>query len=125
MVISEPNLLYPIYCLEFCLQNEIPHSTAYNSLEPIFSLLLVKASDLNTRVSQATLNRIVMLCNCFRTHPHSILPLVFRPARGTVMYRQSQSRIEVVARLVNEYGVYDRIAGKGTPGGLDFEVCSS
>ncbi|KAF9388993.1 hypothetical protein CPB97_012204, partial [Podila verticillata] len=107
--------------VKFCLQNEIPHSTAYNSLEPIFSLLLVKASDLNTRVSQATLNRIVMLCNCFRTHPHSILPLVFRPARGTVMYRQSQSRIEVVARLVNEYGVYDRIAGKGTPGGLDFE----
>ncbi|KAF9317962.1 hypothetical protein BG003_000125 [Podila horticola] len=107
--------------VKFCLQNEIPHSTAYHSLEPIFSLLLVKASDLNTRVSQATLNRIVMLCNCFRTHPYSILPLVFRPARGTVMYRQSQSRIEVVARLVNEYGVYDRAAGKGTPGGLDFE----
>ncbi|KAF9334980.1 hypothetical protein BG006_001142 [Podila minutissima] len=107
--------------VKFCLQNEIPHSTAYRSLEPIFSLLLVKASDLNTRVSQATLNRIVMLCNCFRTHPYSILPLVFRPARGTVMYRQSQSRIEVVARLVNEYGVYDRAAGKGTPGGLDFE----
>ncbi|KAG0086432.1 hypothetical protein BGZ93_000117 [Podila epicladia] len=107
--------------VKFCLQNEIPHSTAYHSLEPIFSLLLVKASDLNTRVSQATLNRIVMLCNCFRTHPYSILPLVFRPARGTVMYRQSQSRIEVVSRLVNEYGVYDRAAGKGTPGGLDFE----
>ncbi|KAG0027971.1 hypothetical protein BGZ81_005133 [Podila clonocystis] len=107
--------------VKFCLQNEISHSIAYHSLEPIFSLLLVKASDLNTRVSQATLNRIVMLCNCFRTHPYSILPLVFRPARGTVMYRQSQSRIEVVARLVNEYGVYDRVAGKGTPGGLDFE----
>ncbi|KAG0037564.1 hypothetical protein BGZ82_002288 [Podila clonocystis] len=107
--------------VKFCLQNEIPHSIAHHSLEPIFSLLLVKASDLNTRVSQATLNRIVTLCNCFRTHPYSILPLVFRPARGTVMYRQSQSRIEVVARLVNEYGVYDRAAGKGTPGGLDFE----
>ncbi|KAG0344687.1 hypothetical protein BG004_004260 [Podila humilis] len=107
--------------VKYCLQNEIPHSTAYRSLEPIFSLLLVKASDLNTRVAQATLNRIVMLCNSFRTHPYSILPLVFRPSRGTVMYRQAQSRIEVVARLVSEYGVYDRSAGKGTPGGLDFE----
>ncbi|KAF9430687.1 hypothetical protein BGZ94_004902 [Podila epigama] len=107
--------------VRFCLQNEIPHATAYRSLEPILSLLLIKASDHNTRISQATQSRIVMLCNCFQTHPYSILPLVFRPSRGTVMYRQSQSRIEVVARLVSEYGVYDRAAGKGTPGGLEFE----
>ncbi|KAI8595703.1 hypothetical protein EDD21DRAFT_29775 [Dissophora ornata] len=107
--------------VKFCLQNEIPSSVTYRSLEPIFSLLLVKASDLNTRVAQSTIDKIVMLCNCFRTPSYAILPLVFKPARSTVPYRQSQSRIEIVARLVNEFGVYDRTEGKGTPGGLHFE----
>ncbi|KAF9359356.1 hypothetical protein BGX26_012560 [Mortierella sp. AD094] len=102
-------------------KNEIPSLVTYRSLEPIFSLLLVKASDLNTRVAQGTIDRIVMLCNCFTTSPYAILPLVFKPARSTVLYRQSQSRIEIVARLVDEFGVYDRAEGKGTVGGLDFE----
>ncbi|KAF9113253.1 hypothetical protein BGX27_001954 [Mortierella sp. AM989] len=80
-----------------------------------------KASDLNTRVAQGTIDRIVMLCNCYTTSPYAILPLVFKPARNTVLYRQSQSRIQIVARLVDEFGVYDRAEGKGTVGGLDFE----
>ncbi|KAF9186147.1 hypothetical protein BGZ51_002214 [Haplosporangium sp. Z 767] len=107
--------------VRFCLQNEIPSDVTYRSLEPVFSLLLVKASDLNTRVAEGAVNRIVILCNCFRSHPYAILPLVFKPAKSTVLYRQSQSRVEVVARLVDEFGVYDRGAGKGTAGGLDFE----
>ncbi|KAG0254380.1 hypothetical protein BG011_005798 [Mortierella polycephala] len=107
--------------VRFCLQNEIPSDVTYRSLEPIFSLLLVKASDLNTRVAEGAVNRIVILCNCFRSYPYAILPLVFKPAKSTVLYRQSQSRVEVVARLVDEFGVYDRAAGKGTAGGLDFE----
>ncbi|KAF9570934.1 hypothetical protein EC968_001185 [Mortierella alpina] len=32
-----------------------------------------------------------------------------------------KSRVGIVARLVDEFGVYDSGAGKGTPGGLDFE----
>ncbi|KAF9391857.1 hypothetical protein BGX21_011170 [Mortierella sp. AD011] len=107
--------------VKFCFQNEIPSLVTYRSLEPIFSLLLVKASDLNTRVAQGTIDRIVMLCNCFTTSPYAILPLVFKPARSTALYRQAQSRIEIVARLVDEFGVYDRAEGKGTVGGLDFE----
>ena len=106
----------------FCVQNEVPSSVAYRSLEPIFSLLLVKASDLNSRVAQGAIDRIVMLCDEFRRQPYAILPLVFRPARTTVLYRQAQSRVEIVARLVNEFGVYDRVAGKGTVSGLEFEV---
>ncbi|KAF8980263.1 hypothetical protein BGZ46_004447 [Entomortierella lignicola] len=107
--------------VRFCFQNEIPSLVTFRSLEPIFSLLLVKASDLNTRVAQGTIDRIVMLCNCYTTSPYAILPLVFKPARSTVPYRQAQSRIEIVARLVDEFGVYDRAEGKGTVGGLDFE----
>ncbi|KAG0369473.1 hypothetical protein BGZ54_009831 [Gamsiella multidivaricata] len=107
--------------VKFCIQNEIPNAVTYRSLEPIFSLLLIKASDLNTRVTQGTIDRLVMLCNSFRTTPYAILPLVFKPARNTVPYRQAQSRIEIVARLVNEFGVFDRSEGKGTAGGLDFE----
>ncbi|KAG0205092.1 hypothetical protein BGX28_003192, partial [Mortierella sp. GBA30] len=107
--------------VKYCLQNEIPNSVAYRSLEPIFSQLLIKASDLNTRVAKGAVNRIVMLCNCFRSHPYAILPLVFRPAKGTVLYKHAESRVEIVARLVDEFGVYDSTAGKGTPGGLDFE----
>ncbi|KAI1294055.1 hypothetical protein EDD11_008284 [Mortierella claussenii] len=102
-------------------QNEIPSSVTYRSLEPIVSLLLIKASDLNTRVAQGTINRVVMLCNYFRASPYAVLSMVFKPARSTVLYRQSLSRIEIVARLVDEFGVYDRAEGKGTPGGLDFE----
>ncbi|KAF9581486.1 hypothetical protein BGW38_001474, partial [Lunasporangiospora selenospora] len=101
--------------------SEIPNESTYPSLEPLVPLLLVKAGDLNARVTQATINKIVVLCNCFRTYPCSILPLVFKPARGTVLYRQAQARVEVVARLVDEFGVYDRAAGKGTPGGLEFQ----
>lgn len=101
----------------------MPSAIAYRSLEPVFSQLLVRASDLNTRVANGAVNRIVMLCNCFRSHPYAILPLVFRPARGTVLYKQAESRVGIVARLVDEFGVHDRVAGKGTPGGLDFEVC--
>ncbi|KAF9999209.1 hypothetical protein BGZ65_005397 [Modicella reniformis] len=107
--------------VKFCLQNEIPSSVTYRSLEPIFSLMLVKASDFNNRVAQGTIDRIVMLCNCFRVTPYAILPLVFKPARSTVLYRQSQSRIDIVARLVDEFGVFNRAEGKGTPGGLEFE----
>ncbi|KAG0291189.1 hypothetical protein BGZ96_005412 [Linnemannia gamsii] len=107
--------------VRFCIQNEVPSSIAYRSLEPIFALLLVKASDLNSRVAQGAIDRIVMLCDDFRRQPYAILPLVFRPARTTVLYRQAQSRVEIVARLVDEFGVYDRIAGKGTTGGLEFE----
>ncbi|KAG0306406.1 hypothetical protein BGZ98_002445, partial [Dissophora globulifera] len=107
--------------VKFCLQNEIPSSAILRSLEPIFTLLLIKASDLNARVAQGSIDRIVMLCNCFRAPPHAILPLVFKPARNTVLYRQSQSRVEVVARLVDEFGVFDHVEGKGTAGGLDFE----
>ncbi|KAF9277644.1 hypothetical protein BGZ88_001038 [Linnemannia elongata] len=107
--------------VRFCVQNEVPSSISYRSLEPIFALLLVKASDLNTRVAQGAIDRIVMLCDDFRRQPYAILPLVFRPARTTVLYRQAQSRVEIVARLVDEFGVYDRVAGKGTAGGLEFE----
>lgn len=107
--------------VKFCLQNEIPSSVTYRSLEPIFSLMLVKASDLNTRVAQGTMDRVVMLCNCFRVAPYAILPLVFKPARSTVLYKQSQSRIAIVARLVDEFGVFDRAEGKGTAGGIAFE----
>ncbi|KAF9277658.1 hypothetical protein BGZ68_009143 [Mortierella alpina] len=107
--------------VKYCLQNEVPSAVAYRSLEPVFSQLLVRASDLNTRVANGAVNRIVMLCNCFRSHPYAILPLVFRPARGTVLYKQAESRVGIVARLVDEFGVHDRVAGKGTPGGLDFE----
>ncbi|KAF9919157.1 hypothetical protein FBU30_011140 [Linnemannia zychae] len=107
--------------VRFCVQNEVPSSITYRSLEPILSLLLVKASDLNNRVAQGAIDRIVMLCNDFRRQPYAILPLVFRPARTTVLYRQAQSRVEVVARLVDEFGVYDQDAGKGTAGGLEFE----
>ncbi|KAG9064156.1 hypothetical protein KI688_003343 [Linnemannia hyalina] len=107
--------------VRFCVQNEVPNSIAYRSLEPIFALLLVKASDLNTRVAQGSIDRIVMLCDDFRRKPYAILPLVFRPARTTVPYRQAQSRVEIVARLVDEFGVHDRVAGKGTAGGLEFE----
>ncbi|KAF9147706.1 hypothetical protein BG015_010608 [Linnemannia schmuckeri] len=107
--------------VRFCIQNEVPSSIAYRSLEPIFAHLLVKASDLNTRVAQGAIGRIVMLCDDFRRQPYAILPLVFRPARTTVLYRQAQSRVEIVARLVDEFGVYDRVAGKGTAGGLEFE----
>ncbi|KAF8935367.1 hypothetical protein BGZ47_009978 [Haplosporangium gracile] len=107
--------------VRFCVQNEVPNSIAYRSLEPIFALLLVKASDLNTRVAQGAIDRIVMLCDDFRRQPYAILPLAFRPARTTVLYRQAQSRVEIIARLVDEFGVYDRIAGKGTAGGLEFE----
>ncbi|KAF9951277.1 hypothetical protein BGZ72_007189 [Mortierella alpina] len=107
--------------VKYCLQNEVPSAIAYRSLEPVFSQLLVRASDLNTRVANGAINRIVMLCNCFRSHPYAILPLVFRPARGTVLYKQAESRVGIVARLVDEFGVFDRAAGKGTPGGLDFE----
>jgi hypothetical protein len=39
-----------------------------------------------------------------------------------VLYRQAQARVEIVARLANEFGVYDGTAGIGTAGGLDFEV---
>lgn len=112
----------PVVFVEFCLQNEVPTSVSFRSLESIFALLLIRASDLNTRVRQGTLDRIVMLCNCFRSHPYSILPLVFKPARSTVLYRQAQARVEIVARLANEFGVYDGTAGTGTAGGLDFEV---
>lgn len=111
-----------LWTIGFCVQNEVPSSIAYRSLEPIFALLLVKASDLNTRVAQGAIDRIVMLCDDFRRQPYAILPLVFRPARTTVLYRQAQSRVEIVARLVDEFGVYDRVAGKGTAGGLEFEV---
>ncbi|KAF9085242.1 hypothetical protein BGX23_009836 [Mortierella sp. AD031] len=107
--------------VRFCVQNEVPSSIAYRSLEPIFSLLLVKASDLNSRVAQGAIDRIVMLCDDFRKQPYAILPLVFRPARTTVLYKQAQSRVEIVARLVDEFGVYDRVASKGTTGGLEFE----
>ncbi|KAF9915612.1 hypothetical protein BX616_005733 [Lobosporangium transversale] len=107
--------------VKFSLQNEVPSSVAYRSLEPIFSQLLVKASDLNTRVVQGTLDRIVMLCNSFRSSPYAILPLVFKPAKSTVLYRQARSRIEIVVRLVDEFGVFDRKESKGTPGGLNFE----
>ncbi|KAF9906852.1 hypothetical protein EC991_000215 [Linnemannia zychae] len=107
--------------VRFCVQNEVPSSIAYRSLEPILSLLLVKASDLNSRVVQGAIDRIVMLCDDFRRQPYAILPLVFKPARTTVPYRQAQSRVEIVARLVDEFGVYDRVAGKGTAGGLEFE----
>ncbi|GJJ68469.1 centrosomal protein CEP104 [Entomortierella parvispora] len=107
--------------VKFSLQNEVPTSSTFQSLEPIFALLLIRASDLNTRVRQGTLDRIVMLCNCFRSHPYSVLPLVFKPARSTVLYRQAQARVEIVARLANEFGVYDGTAGIGTAGGLDFE----
>ncbi|KAG0234151.1 hypothetical protein BGW42_006892 [Actinomortierella wolfii] len=106
--------------VRFCLQNEVPASTAYRSLEPIFPILMVKAADLNTRVSQGIMARIVMLCNSFRTQHFSVLPLVFRPSRNTLPYKQAQARVEIVTRLVNEFGVYDRAAGKGTPSGLDF-----
>jgi hypothetical protein len=82
----------------------------------------VKAADLNTRISQATVDRIVMLCNWYTTKPYAVLPLVFKPARSTVLYRQSQSRIQIVARLVDEFGVYDKVEGTGTISGLDFEV---
>jgi hypothetical protein len=108
--------------LEFCLQNEVPNSVTYRSLEPVFPLMLVKASDLNTRVAQGTIDRIVMLCNCFRAAPYAILPLVFKPARSTAPYKHSQSRIAIVARLVDEFGVSDRAEGKGTAGGIAFEV---
>lgn len=111
-----------LWIIGFCVQNEVPSSISYRSLEPIFALLLVKASDLNTRVAQGAIDRIVMLCDDFRRQPYAILPLVFRPARTTVLYRQAQSRVEIVARLVDEFGVYDRVAGKGTAGGLEFEV---
>ncbi|KAF9963233.1 hypothetical protein BGZ70_007550 [Mortierella alpina] len=107
--------------VKYCLQNEVPSAVAYRSLEPVFAQLLVRASDLNTRVANGAINKIVMLCNCFRSHPYAILPLVFRPARGTVLYKQAESRVGIVARLVDEFGVYDSVAGKGTPGGLDFE----
>ncbi|KAG0273589.1 hypothetical protein BGZ95_010611 [Linnemannia exigua] len=107
--------------VRFCVQNEVPSSIAYRSLEPILSLLLVKASDLNSRVAQGAIDRIVVLCDDFRRQPYAILPLVFKPARTTVPYRQAQSRVEIVARLVDEFGVCDRVAGKGTAGGLEFE----
>ncbi|KAF9121703.1 hypothetical protein BGW39_010329 [Mortierella sp. 14UC] len=107
--------------VRFCVQNEVPNSIAYRSLEPVLSLLLVKASDLNSRVAEGAIDRIVMLCDDFRRQPYAILPLVFKPARTTVPYRQAQSRVEIVARLVDEFGVYDRVAGKGTAGGLEFE----
>jgi hypothetical protein len=73
-------------------------------------------------VAQGAIDRVVMLCDDFRRQPYAILPLVFKPARTTVPYRQAQSRIEIVARLVDEFGVYDKVAGKGTAGGLEFEV---
>ncbi|KAG9322255.1 hypothetical protein KVV02_003171 [Mortierella alpina] len=107
--------------VKYSLQNEVPSAIAYRSLEPVFAQLLVRASDLNTRVANGAINKIVMLCNCFRSHPYAILPLVFRPARGTVLYKQAESRVGIVARLVDEFGVHDSVAGKGTPGGLDFE----
>ncbi|KAF9970842.1 hypothetical protein BGZ73_006386 [Actinomortierella ambigua] len=106
--------------IRYCLQNEVPASTVYRSLEPIFPLLLVKAADLNARVAQGTMTRIVVLCNSFRTQHFSVLPLVFRPSRNTLPYKQAQARVEIVTRLVDEFGVYDRAAGKGTPTGLDF-----
>ncbi|KAF9167506.1 hypothetical protein DFQ26_004460 [Actinomortierella ambigua] len=106
--------------VRYCLQNEVSASTVYRSLEPIFPLLLTKAADLNARVAQGTMTRIVVLCNSFRTQHFSVLPLVFRPSRNTLPYKQAQARVVTVTRLVDEFGVYDRAAGKGTPTGLDF-----
>lgn len=39
-----------------------------------------------------------------------------------MLYRQAQARVEIVARLANEFGVHDGTAGIGAAGGLEFEV---
>lgn len=103
----------------FCVDNLVPTPNIYRNLEQTLHFLLNKTADMNPRIKQPAIDLIVNLSNAYRSPPCAVLPLVVHKHTKAIQnHKQAKARVELVKRLVEEFGV----AAKGEQTGITLDA---
>ena len=91
---------------KFCVLHKTPNSATYKTVEQTYPKLFAKIADGNPRLKQAASDLFVMLCTNYRTPNQMLMSHVLKPAlTQTQPPKQAKAKIELVMRLVDEFGI--------------------
>ncbi|CAG8846190.1 14949_t:CDS:2, partial [Racocetra persica] len=91
---------------KFCIHHQVPTSTTWKFVDKTYALLFGKVSDLNSRIKQSAINLFILLAKKYHGPIHSITLLVLKPAKfNNQPPKQSKAKVELVTRLVEEFGI--------------------
>lgn len=90
----------------FSVHHQIPQSATSKLIEQNYPALFSKISDTNPRIKQTATDLFVMLSKTYRSPNQTVVSLVLKPSHSqTQPPKQAKAKVELVARLVNEFGV--------------------
>jgi hypothetical protein len=121
----------PAYILELSLEHAFPEKTVFHWFDAVFPALLVKASDMNPRITKGCRNLVFEIAKAYRRLPFSVLPYVITPfsshASGAkiehaVHWRHISCRLQVLLTVLKEYGLDDMERKPKSKHGLKLEV---
>ncbi|CAG8799892.1 9769_t:CDS:2, partial [Gigaspora rosea] len=92
---------------KFCVHHQVPTSTTWKLVDRTYSSrLFAKISDSNSRIKQSAINLFVLLAKTYNGPVHSMTFLVLKPAKfNNQPPKQSKAKVELVTRLVEEFGI--------------------
>ncbi|KAI8824237.1 uncharacterized protein EV422DRAFT_312421 [Fimicolochytrium jonesii] len=86
----------------FCVDHHVPAAVSFKHFDALIPLLLVKCSDINARVRQASGEMVVTLAKTFRKQPYSMYPHIFKPIekKDAANWKLIKARLEVIQRAI-------------------------